>query len=307
MTAIQRSPSVPDIAQATAPRLALGPAATPMSREIAEYIPVGDDQIYTVLHESQIQRRGLALVAGGFGGERERGYLTLVHWARRLAAIGFDVLRFDYRGMGESTGAFEHMTLSNWREDVIACCRHLRERDDRLPLLMHGMRLGAVLASEAFNPQFGGNGDALLLWGPPQGGREHLWELLRKLMMVEMTARPEAARRTREEYVAQIEAGEALNVDGYFWTRKLWDDSSGHSLYRSTTDDRRPRHAIDVKTPPQSAPQLAPDQSPPTVVRADRPWDASGMITPDNTALFEASLHWLSRAVPPQRGAEGRT
>lgn len=43
--------------------------------------------------------------------------LALDAWA---AANGRAMLRFDYRGCGESPGAFEDQTLAGWRDDVLA-------------------------------------------------------------------------------------------------------------------------------------------------------------------------------------------
>lgn len=49
---------------------------------------------------------GVVIVVGGGPQYRVGGHRQLVLWSRRLAADGYPVLRFDYRGMGDSHGAF---------------------------------------------------------------------------------------------------------------------------------------------------------------------------------------------------------
>ena len=51
-------------------------------------------------------RRGIVMVVGGGPQYRVGGHRQLVLWSRRLAREGFPVLRFDYRGMGDSHGEF---------------------------------------------------------------------------------------------------------------------------------------------------------------------------------------------------------
>ncbi len=51
-------------------------------------------------------RYGVVIVVGGGPQYRVGGHRQLVLWARKLAAEGFPVLRFDYRGMGDSHGKF---------------------------------------------------------------------------------------------------------------------------------------------------------------------------------------------------------
>lgn len=51
-------------------------------------------------------KRAVLMVVGGGPQYRAGGHRQLVLWARRLADEGFPVLRFDYRGMGDSHGKF---------------------------------------------------------------------------------------------------------------------------------------------------------------------------------------------------------
>ena len=53
------------------------------------------------------QRPGIVMVVGGGPQYRVGGHRQLVLWSRRLASDGYPVLRFDYRGMGDSHGEFQ--------------------------------------------------------------------------------------------------------------------------------------------------------------------------------------------------------
>lgn len=60
-----------------------------------------------ILHRSdEAAKRGVLVVVGGGPQYRVGGHRQLTLWARKLAASGYPVLRFDYRGMGDSHGDF---------------------------------------------------------------------------------------------------------------------------------------------------------------------------------------------------------
>lgn len=78
-----------------------------------------------LLHRARPQAtRGVLMVVGGGPQYRLGGHRQLLLWARQLCEAGFHVLRFDYRGMGDSYGdfaGFEHV-----EQDIAAAIEAFR-------------------------------------------------------------------------------------------------------------------------------------------------------------------------------------
>jgi len=75
----------------------------------------------------------IVLVSGGAGVDRDEtvaGVPIFGHLASALADAGFVVVRFDKRGVGQSGGRNESVTLADYSEDVRAVVRGLRKRKD---------------------------------------------------------------------------------------------------------------------------------------------------------------------------------
>jgi hypothetical protein len=86
--------------------------------EHAGYFNVSGAHLYTVLHELPDPVARVLLVEP-LASERHNSYLPCVRWARYPAKRGgTEVLRYDYRGIAESTGVFEQMTFTAWCDDV---------------------------------------------------------------------------------------------------------------------------------------------------------------------------------------------
>lgn len=83
-----------------------------MTGEQTVRIRCGSEELVGILHRPAVPaRRGVVLVVGG-PQYRVGSHRQFVHLARGLAAEGTAVLRFDYRGMGDSGGTylgFEHV------------------------------------------------------------------------------------------------------------------------------------------------------------------------------------------------------
>ena len=105
----------------------------------------------------------LEMPAGG----NPRGYALFAHCftcgkdvvsasriARRLAALGFAVLRFDFTGLGASGGDFADTNFSSNVRDLLAAAEYLRREHQPVDLLIgHSLGGAAVLAAAADIPE----------------------------------------------------------------------------------------------------------------------------------------------------------
>jgi hypothetical protein len=194
--------------------------------ERAGYFPVSGAHLYTVLHEV-IDPLARVLLVGPFASERHNSYLPWVRWARDLAAKNIEVLRFDYRGIGESTGVFEQTTFEEWSQDVLLLANWFQSRSPHVPLVLHGLGLGAVLAGRAFDE---GVGEGLLLWSPPAHANQALRATLMRWVGLEQIFKFGDDRKSASDYIRELEQGSPLEVDGYLWSVKLWRDSFHFTL-----------------------------------------------------------------------------
>ncbi len=262
-----------------------------------DYLELEGEQIYVVRHPAIEPVRGRVLLAGPFVPERPHSYVGLVRWARFLASRGLDCLRFDYRGANESTGRFEDQSFRTWLEDLECCARWYDETGIDAPLALHGHRLGGLLAARAFLED--GIGEALLMWSPPASGRKLLFDTLRRRLATDMALGGRDEPKTREEYVEDLLAGELVEVEGYPWSRRLWEDSESFDLELTGTEGT---HAAGRDRPapwrtvalPRSVGPLA---DPYGVNFQPRGGSRPKPLNPDLTELFEENLEWLVAAV----------
>jgi len=238
--------------------------------EHAGYFEVPGAHLYTVLHEVEDPVARVLLV-GPFASERLSCYLPWVRWARYLAVRQIEVLRYDYRGIGESTGVFSEMTFADWCADVRLLSSWLKARSPSLPLLLHGLELGAVLTGREFQV---GVGDALLLWSAPRNANQALRSTLLRAVGPEQLFRRSNERKTVSDFIRRLESGSSLEVDGYQWSARLW------------------RESFDVELPAalaESSRATAFSDRPVRIVRLDKeiePPDKCGFTTSDTEANF---------------------
>jgi len=203
--------------------------------EHAGYFEVPGAHLYTVLHEVEDPITRVLLV-GPFASQRHNSYLPWVRWARFLAANKIEVLRYDYRGIGESTGVFDEMNFEDWSADVQLLSSWLEARSPHVPLLLHGLELGAIFAGRAFHSGIAGG---LLLWSAPADANKALRSALMRWVSLEQIFKCAAERRTASDYMRELESGSPQEVEGYLWSTRLWQESFHVSLPAGLATEER--------------------------------------------------------------------
>jgi uncharacterized protein len=106
--------------------------------------------------EGRLRHPTVVLVGGSGPGDRDEavaGIPIFAQLAGALAERGFMVLRYDKRGVGQSGGRIETVTLEDYADDVIAIVKWLAKRDDvdsrRIAVVGHseGGAVGMIAAT----------------------------------------------------------------------------------------------------------------------------------------------------------------
>ncbi len=205
------------------------------------YFEIGEEHLFTVLHPvvSPVAR---VLLLGPFAPERNQAYLPWARWARYLQSRNIEVLRFDYRGVGESTGRFEDQSFVDWKEDAFELASWFARRTPCVPLFLHGLTLGAIIAGRCFHE---GIGDGMILWSPPLQANLLLHFTLKKWVTLQNLSARAEERKPFSMYLEQFEGGGTLEVNGYVWSSRLWRDSFDFCMPSALTDQRSAAAAYD--------------------------------------------------------------
>lgn len=92
------------------------------------YIAADDQQLYAVYYPAVgAPRNENVLFVPGFGQDQVRLYRASHDSAMRLSRDGFNVLRFDYRGTGNSSDPSTSFSLTAWQADLAAAAEEVKE------------------------------------------------------------------------------------------------------------------------------------------------------------------------------------
>ena len=131
------------------------------------------DKLYGVFHECKgNDLNSGVIICNPFGHEYMRAHRTLFTLAENLSDLGFDVLRFDFLGCGDSSGELDQVSVENWIGDIKSAIDLLRNSKQYSTIYIVGNRLGATLAIQAAS--LFKNITALVLWDPVTNGADYI-------------------------------------------------------------------------------------------------------------------------------------
>ena len=135
-----------------------------------------DTQLFGMYHPPRGAMRDVAvLLCYPFGPEYVRAYRGFRQVANALANAGCHVLRFDYYGSGDSSGAGENAYVGQWLEDVTIAADELKDMSGVGAISVVGLRLGATLSLLAIGER--SDVASLVLWDPVVSGKDFLDDL----------------------------------------------------------------------------------------------------------------------------------
>lgn len=139
----------------------------------ALYFGPSESYLFGVFHPRQGTNRNEAIVlCNPFGQEYLRAHKSIRRLAISLAQLGYSVLRFDYRGTGDSMGDLSGVTADQWVEDVGHAIQELRDMTAAPEISLVGLRLGALVAAKAAieQPRI----SRLVMWDPVLNGLDYV-------------------------------------------------------------------------------------------------------------------------------------
>lgn len=258
------------------------------------------ERLFGVLHTPVEKSRDGFVFCHPFAEERQEAHRVMVNFARLLAESGWSVVRFDYRGTGDSGGEFGDCDFNSRVRDIIRATEILREKAEVENIGLLGLRLGATLAAVAAKEA--GDVRFLVLWAPILSVKAYLDQFLRRNLTMQMALYKEI-RTTREELIRRLMGGENVNVQGYSLSGKLYRQAVEVDLVRDYSPSARSALVVNIaRDGARPNPQLEklvescvrqPDGDYLSV--SEEPfWLEQKYYVPKSEILSEKTIEWIS-------------
>ena len=267
--------------------------------ETARYFELAGEKIYTISYCREAPSAWV-LLCGPFPSDRLFSLAAWAKWARYLMKDDIAAVRFDYSGTGESTGDFFKMDFGRWLRDIEGMCDWVSPHTSDLPLILHGLGMGALLAQKAFAA---GRGDGLLMWSPPLHALEILKQGLMARLSLDMLHRV-PCRKSGKDYIQDLKSGRPVMIDGYTWSGALWSSGEDLALDRAYT---APGEGIEEKSGRPWQHVILTDRQAPLIkthnmLRVINPGRAvlPATLDQDFSDFFEQNASWIRRSAQSQ-------
>jgi pimeloyl-ACP methyl ester carboxylesterase len=246
--------------------------------------------------------RGVVL-CNAFGHEAVWSHKGIRHLAEALSARGVSVLRFDYRGTGDSIGADGASDqLETAVADVRAAIEELKRNTGVTHVTLCGFRLGAALAVLAARES---SVDELVLLAPVVSGRSYVRELsiVRKTWFDQLAATVRAAQPKDAP----------LNVLGQVYGKEFQAALSALDLGRELKESvtRLATRALIFDIRPGASEPLRTNLGVLGVEVECRPFDGYIAFLQETAfsdmpdSVFAATIDWIMGGHSPEHGADG--
>ncbi len=178
------------------------------------FLNSGNDRLFTIIHMPENDPvSGVYVFCHPFAEEKLWSHRVYVSFAREMAKLGYLVVRFDYRGYGDSDGDFIDVSINNHLLDIQTIIDAIvSQHSDIHKIGLFGLRFGgliAALAAEQF-PQV----NQLILWEPIINGERYMQDMLRSNLAAQM-AEKGRVEITREDLLSGMKTGNPVNIEGY--------------------------------------------------------------------------------------------
>lgn len=277
--------------------------------ERAWFQPAADGrQLFCVLHQpSGVAELGV-VVCSPVHAEMAKNYGREVFLARAAAERGIPVLRFHYRGAGNSSGGGERSdTITTMVEDATCAAAALRARCDMRRVAVVGTRVGALVAASlaAELP-----GSPLAVWEPVLTPKSYFRELYRATVISGLKSGTTLAGSV-DGFLRQLRSQRVVDVLGYPISQEFYESVvQAAELPHSTCVGPAPKFLGQISPSGQLRPEVRAlshswaeqgcDVTTEVVAADEAWWFGGGGGSPATTRratlpLVEATAAWLTR------------
>jgi len=148
-------------------------------------------------------------------------HAVVVKAARKFAASGFPVFRFDFSGCGDSEGDLQFSSVEEWQQDLSFAIEVFRQETGIARCVLWGLRLGAGLAlmqAQSKSIDIAG----LILWQPVLDFSTHIKQFLRRTISAQISQGKDRSRTLNPATALQTDDG-LTYVVGYPVSQGLYD------------------------------------------------------------------------------------